>query len=278
MANFVVLDYPLLMDLFHIGFLSVRLIDLIDIAIVTFLLYKLYNLLRGGVAINIFIGLLTVYALYWICVKILNMDLLGTILGQFISLGFIALIIVFQQEVRRFLIVLGTNNILSKNTFTRQILPWNWQMTKNPPLDISAILKACRQMSKDKTGAIIVLAKSSELKYYSNTGDIMDAEISQRLIESIFFKNSPMHDGAIIIVNNKIKAARCVLPVTENVELPAHLGMRHRAAVGITEQSDAIAITVSEETGEISIAKEGQIQVNISLDELEKSLKEDFGD
>lgn len=266
------------MDLFHIGFLSVRLIDLIDIAIVTFLLYKLYNLLRGGVAINIFIGLLTVYALYWICVKILNMDLLGTILGQFISLGFIALIIVFQQEVRRFLIVLGTNNILSKNTFTRQILPWNWQMTKNPPLDISAILKACRQMSKDKTGAIIVLAKSSELKYYSNTGDIMDAEISQRLIESIFFKNSPMHDGAIIIVNNKIKAARCVLPVTENVELPAHLGMRHRAAVGITEQSDAIAITVSEETGEISIAKEGQIQVNISLDELEKSLKEDFGD
>ena len=147
------------MDLFHIGFLSVRLIDLIDIAIVTFLLYKLYNLLRGGVAINIFIGLLTVYALYWICVKILNMDLLGTILGQFISLGFIALIIVFQQEVRRFLIVLGTNNILSKNTFTRQILPWNWQMTKNPPLDISAILKACRQMSKDKTGAIIVLAK-----------------------------------------------------------------------------------------------------------------------
>ncbi|MBK7850960.1 MAG: TIGR00159 family protein [Bacteroidetes bacterium] len=266
------------MDLFHIGFLSVRLIDLIDIAIVTFLLYKLYNLLRGGVAINIFIGLLTVYALYWICVKILNMDLLGTILGQFISLGFIALIIVFQQEVRRFLIVLGTNNILSKNTFTRQILPWNWQMTKNPPLDISAILKACRQMSKDKTGAIIVLAKSSELKYYSNTGDIMDAEISQRLIESIFFKNSPMHDGAIIIVNNKIKAARCVLPVTENVELPAHLGMRHRAAVGITEQSDAIAITVSEETGEISIAKEGQIQVNISLDELEKSLREDFGD
>ncbi len=278
MANFVVLDYPLLMDLFHIGFLSVRLIDLIDIAIVTFLLYKLYNLLRGGVAINIFIGLLTVYALYWICVKILNMDLLGTILGQFISLGFIALIIVFQQEVRRFLIVLGTNNILSKNTFTRQILPWNWQMTKNPPLDISAILKACRQMSKDKTGAIIVLAKSSELKYYSNTGDIMDADISQRLIESIFFKNSPMHDGAIIIVNNKIKAARCVLPVTENVELPAHLGMRHRAAVGITEQSDAIAITVSEETGEISIAKEGQIQVNITLDELEKSLREDFGD
>ena len=123
----------------------------------------------------------------------------------------------------------------------------------------------------------MVLAKSSELKYYSNTGDIMDAEISQRLIESIFFKNSPMHDGAIIIVNNKIKAARCVLPVTENVELPAHLGMRHRAAIGITEQSDALAITVSEETGEISIAHEGQIQINVNLDELEKVLREEFG-
>jgi uncharacterized protein (TIGR00159 family) len=264
------------MDLFHIGFLTIRVIDIIDILIVTFLLYKLYNLLRGGVAVNIFIGLLTVYALYWICVKILNMELIGTILGQFISLGFIALIIVFQQEVRRFLLVLGTNNVLSKNSFTRQLLPWNWQLQKNPPLEISVIVKACRQMSLDKTGAIIVLAKSSQLKYFSNTGDIMDADVSQRLIESIFFKNSPLHDGAIIIVNNKIKAARCVLPVTENVELPAHLGMRHRAAIGITEQSDAIAIAVSEETGEISLSQEGQIKVNISIEELERALREEF--
>ncbi len=265
------------MDLFDIGFLTVRLVDLIDIAIVTILLYKLYNLLRGGVAINIFIGLLTVYALYWICVKVLSMELLGTILGQFISLGFIALIIVFQQEVRRFLIVLGTNNILSKNAFTRQILPWNWQTAKNTPLNIPAIMKACRQMSKTKTGAILVLTKSSELKYFTNTGDTMNAEISHALIESIFFKNSPLHDGAIIIVNNTIKAARCVLPVTENVELPGHLGMRHRAAIGITEQSDAIAIVVSEETGDIAIAKEGQIRVNVSLEDLERTMYEEFG-
>ncbi len=264
------------MDLFDIGFLTIRLVDLIDIVIVTLLLYKLYNLLRGGVAINIFIGLLTVYALYWICVKVLNMGLLGTILGQFISLGFIALIIVFQQEVRRFLIVLGTNNILSRNTFTRQILPWNWQMTKSTPLNIAAIIKACRQMSKTKTGAILVLAKSSELKYYTNTGELMNAEITHTLIESIFFKNSPLHDGSIIIVNNQIKAARCVLPVTENIELPGHLGMRHRAAIGITEQSDALAIVVSEETGEISIAKEGQIRLNVNFDELERTLKEEF--
>ncbi len=132
-------------------------------------------------------------------------------------------------------------------------------------------------MSKDRTGAIIVVAKSSELKYYANTGDLIDAEISQRLIESVFFKNSPLHDGAIIVVNNKIKAARCVLPVTENVELPAHLGMRHRAAIGISEHSDALALVVSEETGEISIAKEGQIRINVSLEELEKAMLEDFG-
>ena len=264
------------MDLFHIGFLTIRFIDLVDIAIVTFLLYKLYNLLRGGVAINIFIGLLTVYVLYWICVKVLNMQLLGTVLGQFISLGFIVLVIVFQQEVRRFLIVLGTNSFIARNPFTKHILPWNWQGEKRSALNISAIVKACRQMSKDKTGAIIILSKSSELKYFTNTGDIMDAEISQRLIENIFFKNSPLHDGAIIIVNNKIKAARCVLPVTENVELPAHLGMRHRAAIGITEQSDAIGLVVSEETGEISISQEGEIKVGVSIDELEKKLAEEF--
>jgi uncharacterized protein (TIGR00159 family) len=205
------------------------------------------------------------------------MELIGTLLGQFISLGFIALIIVFQQEVRRFLLVLGTNSIISRNSITRQILPWNWNAkTKRVTLNIPAIIKACRQMSKDRTGAIIVLAKSSELKYYSNTGDIIDAEISHRLIENIFFKNSPMHDGAIIIVNNKIKAARCVLPVTENVELPAHLGMRHRAAMGVTEHSDALAIVVSEEAGSISTAQEGHIRLNITFEELEKILVENF--
>jgi diadenylate cyclase len=265
------------MDLFHLGFLPIRLIDIIDIIIVTFLLYKLYNLLRGGVAINIFIGLLIVFTLYWICAKVLHMQLIGTLVGQFISLGFIALIIVFQQEVRRFLIVLGTNSIISRNPFTKQILPWNWQSKKrHVDLNVPAIVKACRQMSKEHTGAIIVLARSSELKYYSSTGDTVDAEISQRLIENIFFKNSPMHDGAIIIVNNKIKAARCVMPVTENVDLPAHLGMRHRAAIGITEHSDAIAIVVSEETGSISLAQEGHIQINITAEELERILIENF--
>ena len=266
------------MDLFKIDFLTVRLIDIIDVLIVAFLLYKLYTLLRGGVAINIFIGLLSVYALYLVFVKVLHMELLGTVLGQFIGLGFIALIVVFQQEVRRFLIMLGTNSILTRNAYTRQLLPWNWQFQKNRGLDIAAIVKACRQMSKEKTGAIIVIAKSSELKFYSNTGDTVDAVLSKRLLENIFVKNSPLHDGAAIIVNNRIKAARCVLPVSENIELPAHLGLRHRAAIGVTEQSDSTASVVSEETGEISVAREGQIRVRVSPDELEKILTEEFAE
>lgn len=204
------------------------------------------------------------------------MQVLGTILGQFMSLGFIALIIVFQQEIRKFLVVIGTNSLLTKNAFTKQILPWNWQTEKNNPLNITAILKACRQMSMGKTGAIIVLARNAELTYFSNTGDEMDAEVSQRLIESIFFKNSPMHDGAIIIQNNRIKAARCILPITENTELPAQLGMRHRAALGITEQSDAIAIIVSEETGEIAIAEDGEILTKASMDDIQKRLAAAF--
>jgi uncharacterized protein (TIGR00159 family) len=264
------------MDLFHIGFLPVRLIDIIDILIVTFLLYKLYSLLRGGVAVNIFVGLLFILVVYWLCVKVLKMQLLGTIIGQFMSVGFIALIIVFQQEVRRFLVLLGTNSILSRNVFTRQLLPWNWASERKRGINFYPVINACKQMSRDRTGAIIVLSKSSELKFYSNTGDPMDAEVSQRLIESIFFKNSPLHDGAIIIVNNRIRAARCVLPVTEKPDMPAHLGMRHRAAIGVTEHSDAIAIIVSEETGEISYAKEGQITLNVSVEQLESFLRQEF--
>lgn len=264
------------MDLFKIGFLTIRLIDIIDIGIVAFLLYKLYTLLRGGVAINIFIGLLSVYVLYLIFVKVLKMQLLGTILGQFMGLGFVALIIVFQQEVRRFLVMLGTNSFLTRNAYTRQLLPWNWQLQKSEGLNISIIVKACREMSKEKTGAIIVIAKSSELKFYSNTGDNLDAILSKRLLENIFVKNSPLHDGAAIIVNDRIKAARCVLPVSENIELPAHLGLRHRAAIGITEQSDATAIVVSEETGEISVAHEGQMRLRVTPDDLEKILREEF--
>jgi diadenylate cyclase len=264
------------MEIFHIGFLSVRLLDVIDILLVAFLLYKLYNLLKGGVAMNILIGLVSVYVLWWLCVKVLDMQLMGALLGQFIGVGVIALIIVFQQEVRRFLILLGTNSLVANNQFTRRIFNWNFQFQKQSATNLAPIVKACSNMSKNRTGAIIVISRNTDLKFYASTGDIMDAEVSKRLIESIFFKNSPMHDGAIIISNNKIKAARCVLPVTDNTELPAHYGMRHRAALGISEQSDAIAIIVSEETGSISVAVDGDLKANITIEELERFLEKEL--
>ena len=264
------------MEIFQIGFLTIRLLDVIDVLLVAFLLYKLYELLKGGVAMNIFIGLVSIYLLWWLCVKVLDMQLLGALLGQFIGVGVIALIIVFQQEVRRFLVLLGTNSLVANNRFTRKLFNWNFQFQKQTTTDLTPIVKACSNMSKNKTGAIIVIARNTDLKFYASTGDLMDADVSKRLIESIFFKNSPMHDGAIIIANNKIKAARCVLPVTDSTELPAHYGMRHRAALGISEQSDAIAIIVSEETGGISIARDGELKSNISVDELETILSKDL--
>lgn len=264
------------MEIFEIGFLSVRLLDIIDILLVAFLLYKLYELLKGGVAMNIFLGLVAIYLLWWLCVKVLDMQLIGALLGQFIGVGVIALIIVFQQEVRRFLILLGTNSLIANSSLTRKLFNWNFQFQKEISVDITPIVKACANMSKSKTGALIVLARNTDLKFYASTGDLMDADVSKRLIESIFFKNSPMHDGAIIIAENKIKAARCVLPVTDNSELPAHYGMRHRAALGISEQSDAIAIIVSEERGSISVARDGELTADVTPDELEAILKKEM--
>jgi uncharacterized protein (TIGR00159 family) len=264
------------MELFHIGFLSVRLLDLLDILIVSFLLYKAYQLLKGGTAINIFIGIVSMYMLWFLFVKIFEMQLLGAILGQFMSVGVLALIIVFQQEVRRFLVILGSSSFTGKDSFTRKILPWNWKEEQITTADLIPVIKACESMSNSKTGAILVLSRTTDLKFFENSGDAMDADLSKRLLESIFFKNSPLHDGAAIIRNNKIKAARCVLPVTDNNDLPAHLGMRHRAALGITEQSDAISIIVSEETGNISVAKNGVLENNLSVHDLELYLQREY--
>src|ERR1017187_4285142 len=252
------------MDIFHVGFLNVRLLDILDILLVAYLLYRAYGLLKGGVAINIIIAVLVIYILFLIFQHVLHMQMLGTIFGQFIGVGFIALIIVFQQEVRRFLILLGSNTFPGKSAFVKQFALWNWKSERVNDMTINPVLKACKNLSKNNIGAIIVIAKSSQLRFYTNTGDMLEADVSNMLIESIFAKTSPLHDGAIIITQNKIKAARCVLPVSENNDLPAHLGMRHRAAIGITEQTDAIAIVVSEESGEISFARDGEINLNIS--------------
>jgi uncharacterized protein (TIGR00159 family) len=264
------------MDLFQIGFLNIRLLDILDILLVAYLLYRVYNLLKGGVAINIIFGILVIYLLYWLFEHVFHMQMLGTIFGQFIGVGFIALIIVFQQEVRRFLILLGSNTFSGTSSFGKQFISWNNSNNKVDNQTTGPVINACKHLSKTKTGALIVLAKASELRFYTNTGDHLDAEVSKRLIESIFSKESPLHDGAIIISQNKIKAARCVLPVSENQELPATLGMRHRAAIGITEQTDAFSIVVSEQTGEISMAKDGVISLNITIEELERRLENEL--
>ncbi len=257
---------------FIFTFITFRVLDVIDIFLVAFLLYQIYMLIRGTVAINIFIGIFVLYII-WLVVRVLNMELLSSILGQIIGVGVIALIIVFQQEIRRFLLFIGTR-YLSKNRFS--IENWLFPKQKNlvAPVNIEAIVKACRNMSESKTGALIVIARKSELQYYAETGDIIEADTSSRLIENIFFKNSPLHDGALIIVNDKMRAVRCILPVTENLNVPAHYGMRHRAALGISEHTDALIVVVSEETGKISFGFEGEIKYGISSMELRQLLEE----
>jgi uncharacterized protein (TIGR00159 family) len=256
-------------------FINLRFIDIIDIILVAVLIYQLYYLLKGTVAINIFIGILLFYLL-WLLVKMLKMQLFGSILSKFIDVGFIALLIVFQQELRRFLLLIGTSDFFTKSKFNKALFDFKWQSGNEQHLDINSIVKACEYMGENKTGALIVLTTHNDLKFYANTGDIIDAKVSVRILESIFYKNSPLHDGAVIISHNKIAGARCVLPVTEQDSFPAHLGMRHRAAVGITESTDAIAIIVSEQTGEISFSKSGKLQTNISVDELRIFLEKEF--
>lgn len=258
-----------------VAFIDVRWVDVVDITLVAVLLYQLYNLIKGTAAINIFIGTLLFYFL-WIVVKALKMQLFSSILDKFIDVGVIALIVVFQQELRRFLLFIGTTEFFGKSKFGRGLFDFRWQMKKPRVLNIKSIVNACKNMCENKTGAIIILPKNSNLKFYINTGETIDAKVSSKMIENIFFKNSPLHDGAIIISENRIQAARCVLPITENENFPAHLGMRHRAAVGITENSDAVAIVVSEQTGEISFVKDGFIKNSIPPEKLKDFLEKEF--
>lgn len=257
-----------------VAFIVLRWVDAIDILIVAFLLYQLYNLIRGTTAINIFFGILIFYLL-WLLVKALNMQLLATILGQFIGVGVIALIIVFQQELRRFLLMVGSRGVFNRENY--KVLS-GFRAAEYSSLNYTAVVQACQRMALNHTGALIVLTRRSDLKYYVNTGERIDSEVTANLLESIFFKNNPLHDGAVIISDNRIKAAKCVLPLTENTVFPFQLGLRHRAAVGITEPSDAIAIVVSEQSGEISIARNGAIKTNISPKVLSEILAEEFSD
>jgi uncharacterized protein (TIGR00159 family) len=252
-------------------FITFRLLDAIDILLVAVLLYNIYSLVKGTSAINILIGIVILY-IAWLVVKALNMQLMGSILSRFIDVGVIAIIIVFQQELRRFLLIIGKTEFFNRRNFTKNFLML--QMSGNKELDLHPIVKACRNMAENKTGALIILAQDTDLEFYAQTGDVIDSNITEALIESIFYKNNPLHDGAMIIKNNMIHAVRCVLPSTDKADFPTNLGMRHRAGVGITEKSDAVAIMVSEQTGSISLAYGGKIEYNVSNEQLALTLQE----
>lgn len=255
------------------AFISIRFLDVVDILLVALLLYELYNLIKGTAAINIFLGIVSIFVL-WRVVRMLEMELLSEILGAFISVGFIALLIVFQPEIRKFLLLVGTPSFIRKRR--RRFFLWKLNIDNGPALDIDPIVKACHKMASAKTGALIVIAHTNELEEIVESGEILDARISEQLIESIFYHHSPLHDGAMIIMNNRIKSARCILPVSRKTDLPAFVGLRHRAAVGLTERSDAIAIVVSEQSGKIAYSKSGTLRLDLSAAELKNVLEEEF--
>jgi len=258
------------------GFLPMGWFDVIDIMLVAVLIYQLYKLVKGTAAIKIFFGILAIFLL-WKVVGVLQMDLLSEILGQFISVGVIALIIVFQQEVRRFLLLIGNTDLFSEKGAARQLIFWNRNKEQQNQLDIDSLVRACSNMASTRTGALIVIAKMARLENYVESGTAIDATLSSEIIETLFFKNSPLHDGAIIIRENSVVAGSCILPVSENKDLPKETGMRHRAAVGVTEDSDAIAIVVSEQTGLMSVAREGRLEKLDSALKLKALLREALG-
>ena len=254
--------------LFKIGFLEVSWVDFVDIALVSVLLYQVYKLIRGSIAMNIFLGILALYLVYLI-VRAAEMELLATILGQFMGVGVLAMIILFQPEIRKFLLVIGRGTEFRENIFKTIA---NWRHDYHDDFDVNEVLEAAKTLKATKTGALIVFSRDTELKFYAQTGDALDATVNKRLLLSIFNKNSPLHDGAAIIYKGRIKAARCVLPVTENDHLPAHYGLRHRAAVGMSENTDTLVLAISEETGRLILARNGKYLRLIKLKHVEKKI------
>ena len=242
--------------------------DLIDILLVATLLYYIYRMMKDSGTINLFIGVLA-FVITWVVVyKILDMRLIGTLMDKIIDIGLFILVILFQDQIKRFLIELGSHkgwgfigNVFKHRSATDESKRW-----------IMPVVYACMSMSKSKTGALIVVQQQVPLDDYEHTGDVINADINTRLIENIFFKNSPLHDGALIVADNKIMSAGCILPVSHDTTLPRYLGLRHRSALGIAQATDAIAIVVSEETGNISYAHKGEIHLKLSSTDLEHAL------
>jgi uncharacterized protein (TIGR00159 family) len=249
--------------------------DIIDILLVAILLYYIYRLMKESRSLNVFMGILVFVVLWLVVAQVLQMKLLGSILDKFVSVGVIVLVVLFQEEIRKFLYNLGAHQRM--RTF-RRFFSINEKKQDPQKLKqvIMPIVMSCMSMSKKKVGALIVIQRTTPLDDIVATGESLDASINQRLIENLFFKNSPLHDGAMIIAGDRIKAAGCILPVSHDLNIPKELGLRHRAALGITHESDSIAIVVSEETGGISVAIHSQFQLRLSAEKLESILTQEM--
>lgn len=249
------------------------IIDFIDVFLVAILLYYVYKLVKGTVAINIFIGIIVIYAV-WKLTDFLKMSMLHNIFDGFMKVGIIALIVVFQPEIRKFLLMVGSTNLGRKGKFFSRMKFLKTEIETETNVD--AIITACSKMGATLTGALIVLERNNNLDFLISTGDDMNINVTQPIIESIFFKNSPLHDGAIIIANNVVKATRVILPVNNEKKIPERFGLRHRAAIGITEKTDALAIVVSEESGQISYIKNGEFIIYKDTHDLIEMIKRDL--
>ena len=254
-------------------FLDLRILDIVDIIFIAALLYYIYKLVKGTVAVNIFIGIVIIYFV-WKLTQLLRMEMLSSVLGEFIGVGMFALIVVFQQEIRKFLLMIGSTNFARRRRFLQTL-----KLIKDDlevPHDVEAIVRACENMGRTNTGALIVIQKNTSLDFIKNTGDPMKIQVNQPIIESIFYKNSILHDGAMIIEDNFITATRVILPVSNDRTIPLRFGLRHRAAVGITEKTDALALVVSEETGQISYIKDGEFVIYEDHEDLIEKLRADL--
>jgi len=250
-------------------FISFGIKDAIDILLVALFLYQTYRLMKNSGTLTVFGGVVSVIIIWILVSKVLEMRLMGAILDTVISVGFVVIVILFQNDIRRFLLALGSNRgwkFLSKLFYKKDV------DTDRDGKYIAPVVLACMNMARKKTGALIVIQKDIDLTLYIQTGEMFDADVNARLIENIFFKNSPLHDGALIIVNNRIKAASCILPVAHNAKIPKEMGLRHRSGLGLAKETDAIVVIVSEERGTITVAQKGKLSISLTAEELHQIL------
>lgn len=248
----------------------IRFKDIVDILLVAFLMYQTYKLMKGTGTVKIFVGVMAFICIWYLVEHVIEMELLGSILNRVVSVGAIGLIVIFQNEIRRFLSRLGSGKNFKFIEKIRSLFVKKEEVTTSFP--IMPVVMACQNMSKTKTGALIIIEQRLKLWDYMETGEMIHADVNEQLLEALFFKNSPLHDGAVIISNERIAAARCILPVSQNLNMPPHFGLRHRAAIGLSERTDAIAIVVSEESGRIIIAHNGTWTKPLKPEELKSTI------